>query len=157
VIERCGKKIGFIGIAERDWTVTFKNLEVEIEYLNYKKHAEELVNQLRNNQLCDYVIALTHMRMHHDVKFAEQVPGIGLVLAGHDHFYRLQGCESKKTSKSSLPTVVPVIKSGSDFEDYSEITLEFNVSQPEFDKLKADHQLNKSKHEGEELFYSPST
>jgi 2',3'-cyclic-nucleotide 2'-phosphodiesterase (5'-nucleotidase family) len=31
-IDRAGKKIGFIGIGEKDWVVTFKNLECEVEY-----------------------------------------------------------------------------------------------------------------------------
>ena len=39
VVERCGMRIGIIGIAERDWVHTFKDLEVEVEYLNYKRCA----------------------------------------------------------------------------------------------------------------------
>lgn len=39
VVERCGIRIGIIGIAERDWVNTFKDLEVEVEYLNYKRCA----------------------------------------------------------------------------------------------------------------------
>ena len=45
------------------------------------------------------MIAITHMRLPHDLKLAEQVPGIDLVLAGHDHFYKVEAAESKFTSK----------------------------------------------------------
>ena len=31
-MQKGGKKIGFIGIGEKDWVVTFKNLECEVEY-----------------------------------------------------------------------------------------------------------------------------
>jgi 2',3'-cyclic-nucleotide 2'-phosphodiesterase (5'-nucleotidase family) len=44
---RCGKKIGFVGMIERDWFETFKDLEVEFEYLNYKHHCALLVEKLR--------------------------------------------------------------------------------------------------------------
>ena len=39
VVNKCGYKIGFIGIIERDWVETFKDLEVDLKYLNYKRRA----------------------------------------------------------------------------------------------------------------------
>ena len=92
--ERAGLKIGFIGIAERDWLVTFKNLDRDAEYLNYKRTCAKHAKELREAG-CHLVIAITHMRLPHDMKLAEQVPGIDLVLAGHDHFYRIEAVESK--------------------------------------------------------------
>ena len=68
---RCGIKIGFVGMIERDWFETFKDLEVEFEYLNYKRHCALLVQKLREEHQCDFVIAMAHMRMHHDVKLAQ--------------------------------------------------------------------------------------
>ena len=32
VMQKAGKRIGFIGIGEKDWTDTFRNIEVEVEY-----------------------------------------------------------------------------------------------------------------------------
>lgn len=40
-------------------------------------------------QGCDYVIALTHMRNPNDVKLAENVDEIDLILGGHDHVYEV--------------------------------------------------------------------
>jgi 5'-nucleotidase len=122
VTKRCGYKIGFIGIIERDWVTTFKDLEVDLEYLNYKRHAALLAKQLRENEQCDFVFALAHMRMNHDVKLAEQVEGIDLVLGGHDHFYKVEPL----TTKYNPDKVVTVVKSGSDFEDFSVVTLLFD-------------------------------
>lgn len=43
----------------------------------------------RGVQGCDYVIALTHMRTPNDIRLAENVDGIDLILGGHDHVYEL--------------------------------------------------------------------
>ena len=36
---------------------------------------------------CEYVVALTHMRTPNDIRLAESVPEIDLILGGHDHVY----------------------------------------------------------------------
>ena len=36
---------------------------------------------------CEYVIALTHMRTPNDIRLAENVPELDLILGGHDHVY----------------------------------------------------------------------
>lgn len=38
---------------------------------------------------CDYVIALTHMRTPNDIRLAENVDEIDLILGGHDHVYEI--------------------------------------------------------------------
>lgn len=40
-------------------------------------------------QGCDYVIALTHMRTPNDIRLAENVDEIDLILGGHDHVYEI--------------------------------------------------------------------
>ena len=122
VMHKAGKKIGFIGIGERGWVETFKSLEVPVQYLKYKKTAAELTRKLREEQGCDLVIALCHMREHHDVKLAAQVPGIDLVLGGHDHFYKAQ---------VEPMSGIAVVKSGTDFKEMSAIKMYFGVSQHE--------------------------
>jgi hypothetical protein len=44
---------------------------MELRYTNYKRTATELTRILKEERKCDYVIALAHMREHHDVKLAE--------------------------------------------------------------------------------------
>ena len=89
IVDRCGIKIGIIGIAERSWIDTFKELEIELEYLNFKRTAHEISEKLRNEHDCSLIIALTHMRLPRDKKFATECPGVDIVLGGHDHFYKI--------------------------------------------------------------------
>ena len=42
---------------------------------------------LYDTQGCDLIVALTHMRVPNDVRLAEAVPDIHLILGGHDHHY----------------------------------------------------------------------
>lgn len=58
----------------------------------------------------DIVIALTHMRMHNDIKLAENVSEIDLILGGHDHDYNVEKVNGKY-----------IIKSGTDFRQFSKI------------------------------------
>ena len=82
------------------------------------------------------VIALTHMRVSHDIKFAKEVPGIDLVLGGHDHEYHCLSVEHHLKNTSHGATVenkvVPLVKSATDFLDFSEINVTLGVSESEF-------------------------
>lgn len=74
-------------------------------------------------QGCDYVIALTHMRMPNDVKLAENCNEIDLILGGHDHVYEIKHVNNKY-----------IVKSGTDFRQFSKVTVNFdriNTGSPE--------------------------
>lgn len=62
------------------------------------------------------VIALTHMRTKNDTKLADEVE-VDLILGGHDHV---------QLSYQSEKTGVVMIKSGTDFEEFTDITLFFD-------------------------------
>ncbi|XP_023223349.1 5'-nucleotidase-like [Centruroides sculpturatus] len=62
----------------------------------------------------DFVIAITHMRFPNDCHLAEKVEEIDLILGGHDHVYDIKVVNGKY-----------IIKSGSDFQKFSKITLTF--------------------------------
>lgn len=47
MIEKAGHKIGFIGIAEKEWIALIKNLESDLVYSNYKKTAADYAKKLR--------------------------------------------------------------------------------------------------------------
>ena len=59
------------------------------------------------------------MRVHNDRILAENVEGIDFILGGHDHIYVAEVCEK---------TGVFLVKSGTDFEDFSDISAEFGVT-----------------------------
>ena len=82
------------------------------------------------------VIALTHMRLKHDEKFAREVPGVDLVLGGHDHEYYIRDIKHElKVGKGVENKFVPVVKSATDFLDMSEIDITFEVPENEFKKF----------------------
>lgn len=49
-----------------------------------------MAEKLRKEENCTMIIALTHMKNQHDLKFATECPGIDLVLGGHDEFYKME-------------------------------------------------------------------
>ncbi len=100
--------------------------------MNYKRTAQELALKLKNNDNCDFVFALCHMRMPHDLKLAAQVSAIDMVFGGHDHFYKVESV----CSQTNPNHVVTVVKSGFDFNDFSEITLTFGAEPDRYNDEK---------------------
>ncbi|KAK4310995.1 hypothetical protein Pmani_017489 [Petrolisthes manimaculis] len=112
-----GWKIGLIGLVEREWLETLATINVEeVTFTDYVDKGRELASQLRAEG-CDYVIALTHMRTPNDIRLAENVDGIDLILGGHDHVYELLKINDKI-----------VLKSGTDFREFSALTLTRSAS-----------------------------
>lgn len=62
------------------------------------------------------IIALTHMRIPNERNLALRVPEIDLMLGGHDHVYYIE-----------MVGDVFFLKSGTDFQDFSEIKIHRNV------------------------------
>jgi len=115
VITWHGKKFGFIGLVEKDWIATLSTIdEDDLEYKDFVSEGRRLARKLREEEGVDYVIALTHMLWKSDKHLAENVTGIDLILGGHDHDY-------------GSPEVngIKVVKSGTDFRNYSVVTLTF--------------------------------
>lgn len=82
------------------------------------------------------------MRVPNDRILASKVGEIDLILGGHDHGYVVE-CDNK--------TGVFIVKSGSDFEDFSDIDLVFNIqSQKEADDIIRDKKSN-SKYDWSEV------
>lgn len=70
-------KIGFIGL-----TLPFN----KADYVSYTDHfevAEKLYDQLKNS--CDAVVAITHLSVEEDSILARRVPGLSLIMGGHEH------------------------------------------------------------------------
>jgi 5'-nucleotidase len=86
VLEKDGKKYGFMGLVELGWISTLNCLDLdELIYEDYVLAANRLSLELRTVYKCDYIIALTHMRTYNDVRLAEESQDIDLILGGHDH------------------------------------------------------------------------
>lgn len=79
------------------------------------------MSKLLKEQGCEYIIALTHMLLHNDRILAEQCQDeINLILGGHDHI-------------SVLETIgnVTLIKSGSDFQEFSDLKIDIKSQKVE--------------------------
>jgi 2',3'-cyclic-nucleotide 2'-phosphodiesterase (5'-nucleotidase family) len=75
-------KIGFIGL-----TLPFNRAEY-VSYTDPLSTAKELYNQIKDS--CDAVVAITHLAMEDDVKLAQEIPGLAVILGGHEHNMRYQ-------------------------------------------------------------------
>lgn len=70
-------KIGFIGL-----TLPFNKANY-VTYTNEFEVAEKLYNELKLT--CDAVVAITHLAVEDDMILAKKVPGLSLIMGGHEH------------------------------------------------------------------------
>lgn len=80
-----GVKVGVFGLAypKTEWTTAPKNVE-NLTFDHPRDVARKAVRELRD-QGADVVIALTHLGLGADIRLAEQVPGIDVIVGGHSH------------------------------------------------------------------------
>jgi 5'-nucleotidase len=105
-------KLGFIGLAEYDWLTLLPFNPDEMIYEDFVECAKRMTKFLREEEKCDLVIALTHMRNHNDERLAKEFTDLDLILGGHDHV-RVKECVNGTY----------FIKSGCEFREFSKITL----------------------------------
>jgi 2',3'-cyclic-nucleotide 2'-phosphodiesterase (5'-nucleotidase family) len=70
-------RIGFIGL-----TLPF-NKASYVSYTDVFTAAQKYYDQIKDS--CDAVIAVTHQAMDDDIKLARQIPGLALIIGGHEH------------------------------------------------------------------------
>ncbi len=76
-----------IGLVEKEWLDTLSTIHPEeVTFTDYVEAGTMLARELKSKG-CHCVIALTHMRTPNDVRLAENVAEIDLILGGHDHVY----------------------------------------------------------------------
>lgn len=118
IMEYKGIKVGFFGLCEPEWVGTLVPWEVPTDELivtDFVASAKEMV-QLLKGQGAEFIIALTHMRSHNDRILAKECQEINLILGGHDH-----------SSVYERVGQVTLIKSGTDFEEFSDITVDLST------------------------------
>jgi 2',3'-cyclic-nucleotide 2'-phosphodiesterase (5'-nucleotidase family) len=79
-----GLRLGLFGVVT---TVTGKDpfAGPSVVFDDERPHARRCVGELKA-QGANVIVALTHFKVAEDVRLAMQVPGINLILGGHDHF-----------------------------------------------------------------------
>ncbi len=75
-------KIGFIGL-----TLPFNKADY-VSYTDPLSTAKELYNQIKDS--VDAVIAITHQSIKDDEKLAKEIPGLAMILGGHEHDMRFE-------------------------------------------------------------------
>ncbi|GBE86672.1 Metallo-dependent phosphatase [Sparassis crispa] len=152
VLERAGVRIGVIGLVEKEWISTVPTWPENFEYRDAAEAGMKLSKILRDPNgahRCDIIVALTHARVPNDITLAkalnalspsaqldqpiESKHGVDIILGGHDHVYYVsRGVTSWEGYDTNTPVLgaegdlgdVLIVKSGTDFRDLSEFTLE---------------------------------
>jgi 5'-nucleotidase len=119
ILDWQGLKIGLLGLVEYEWLLTIPSIDCnkDIIYLDFVEEGRRLAQELHASGV-DLVIAMTHMRGPNDEILAAEVPEIQIVLGGHDHDYVVT---------QSIPHGTMIIKSGTDFREFSVINLELET------------------------------
>ncbi|MCL2435094.1 MAG: metallophosphatase [Lentimicrobiaceae bacterium] len=92
IIHTDGKKIGFFGLLLDMKQVLMPNHYQEVTFLDPIAAAQKMVDILKNNEQCDIIICLSHLGIKAeyngditDIDIAEKVPGIDVIIGGHNH------------------------------------------------------------------------
>lgn len=113
IVDHDGVRVGLMGLVEKEWLDTLPTIDPnEVTYIDYIEAGNKLADDLLKDG-CDVVIALTHMRTPNDLNLAQHCPKLDLILGGHDHVYEIIKINH-----------LNVIKSGTDFRQFSRITLQ---------------------------------
>ncbi|CAE6441792.1 unnamed protein product [Rhizoctonia solani] len=148
VLERNGVKVGVIGLVEEEWIATVASWPPNFKYESMAEVTKVLSRELRDPEgphKCDIILALTHARLPNDIELAKQVlahsklskdssnsHGADVLFGGHDHMYYVgrgaQTWDNYDLNSTCLGSEeddgVFLVKSGTDFRDLSELTLE---------------------------------
>ena len=107
VIHHDGVKVGIVGLAEEEWIDTLSAVSPDdLRYEDFVACGRRLATKLRDDDGCEVVLALTHMREPNDERLAREAPEFDAVLGGHDHHCVTRAVE---------PHGVPVLKAGTEF------------------------------------------
>ncbi|KAA3675096.1 5'-nucleotidase [Paragonimus westermani] len=142
IVEHGGLTIGLIGLLEEEWITTLScidhtALDVHDMCEVGRRWARELKEPGPNGRAaCDLVIALTHMRWPNDRKLSAEVPEIDLILGGHDHKYEVEWPGEADRQIVPKKNTRAIIKSGTDFENFSHIRIKFDKKQRRISELK---------------------
>ncbi|KZT65477.1 Metallo-dependent phosphatase [Daedalea quercina L-15889] len=171
-LERAGVRVGLIGLVEKEWIGTVSSWPENFEYRDMAQVGIELSKRLRDpngEHKCDIVIALTHARF--DIALAKALHassptaqkeqpihnehGVDLILGGHDHLYYIShGVTSWEGFDITHPVLgaeqdkgdVLIVKSGTDFRDLSEFTLDLADTPPGSVRRKVIKEIRGKRH-----------
>jgi len=126
VIKRNGIKIGVFALCPELEGLVFAGNYGPLKYLNPSAVAQQMIDLLKNQQKCDYVICLSHLGWQKSTfpcdRVIRETSGLDLVLDGHTHTY-LEKLEYVKDKSGRL---VPVNQNGKHGAFVAKISLAFD-------------------------------
>ncbi len=107
IIQKGAIKIGIIGLCiDLNGLASPKNC-ISVDYLDPIAEGDKIAAHLKNNEHCDYVIALSHLGYHYkndkvsDIVVGKNTQNIDLILGGHTHtFLEEPTCIKNKLNKN---------------------------------------------------------
>ncbi|KZT61237.1 Metallo-dependent phosphatase [Calocera cornea HHB12733] len=149
VTRRSGVTIGIIGLVEEEWLQTVSSWPPNFAFQPMDQVGMELSKLLRSEPYnCDLILALTHSRLPNDITLSHQLGakrnpdptrhGVDMLFGGHDHMYYIgHGIDkwdgwdfSHVVLGAKGDTDTLLVKSGTDFRDLSDLTLELADAPP---------------------------
>ncbi|MEB3245466.1 MAG: 5'-nucleotidase C-terminal domain-containing protein [Vampirovibrionales bacterium] len=118
-----GIKVGFFGVLTPE-TLGISKAGAEITIEDPLKAAQRAVKALKKQKV-DVIVAVTHLSLGEDILLARQVPGIDLIVGGHEH-----------TLIELLVGKVPIFKVGSDARNLGHIQLTVNQKTRKLDNIQ---------------------
>jgi 5'-nucleotidase len=117
VLQHGGWRVGVVGLVEEEWLGACSTLDPStLSYVDFVEAGRAAAQRLRGEHGCDVVIALTHLRLHNDLRLAAGCgDAVDLVLGGHDHDYHAS-CDNAHGCW--------VVKSGTDFRELSSLVID---------------------------------
>jgi 5'-nucleotidase / UDP-sugar diphosphatase len=77
-------RVGVFGVCTQA-TPNLSSPSENIIFEDVIQHSQRCVTLLKSEYSCDVIIAMTHLSLFKDKDLAESVPGIDLIVGGHDH------------------------------------------------------------------------
>lgn len=127
IVNKGGKKIGIIGLTINVKTLVSAQNREGIVYNDVYDVANKLAKQLKNEDKCDLVIALTHIgysaypNQVSDISLAENTSNIDIIIGGHSHTF----LKSERIYKNKAGENVVVLQAGAQGEYVGRLDLEF--------------------------------
>ena len=96
-----------------------------MKYLDFNETLQKYSKVLKEEHKCDLIVALNHMRVPDDNIMANgnSTDVLDLIFGGHDHSY---------VAELKEETGVYVLKSGTDFEVFTNFMVLFDVAEEDF-------------------------
>lgn len=122
-------KVGVFGLTTPEANVISNALPDVFIDTNFVQIAGEITQTLKTVEKCDVVILLSHLGEYYDSFVASNIPGIDLIVGGHDHY----SMTKPYMVKNPLGVEVPIVQSGAFWQSVGITTLSIDNSQVSLD------------------------